>query len=57
MDMDDKQIKILLKYKSDAEEILKQMYEVTIRARKKIDEAKYKELLDKNKNSNLNNDL
>ena len=57
MDMDDKQIKILLKYKSDAEEILKQMYEVTIRARKKIDEAKYKEFLEKNKNSNLNNDL
>jgi len=57
MDMGNEQKKILLKYKSDAEEIFKQMYEVTIRARKKIDEAKYKEFLEKNKNSNLNNDL
>jgi hypothetical protein len=46
MGINERQKKMLLKYKTDADGILKQMSEVTVRARKKIDEAKYNRLLE-----------
>lgn len=58
MDINDRQKKILLKYKTDADDILRQMSEVTIKARKKIDEEKYNKLLEEStKRTSSKNDI